>query len=282
MNQLKLKHGLDEVPPFGELILIGLQWFAIAVPIVIIVGKIVAGLHFDDAAAQIIYIQKIFFLSGIALLAQLFWGHRLPLITGPATILLVAIISGGAGSFGSVYTAISIGGLILFLLNAAGLFGYLSKLFTAPVVATILMLVAFTLAPMIIDLIVSSNAPGQALADLCFSLVLVLALFFVSSRLSGFWKSTLILWALLAGTILYILIFPHNIMEAGTAARGAFGGFFQNMNFKPVFEPGVIIAFLVCFLALSINDLGSIYSVGGMLKTEQMASRIRWGLSFTG
>ena len=60
MNPVQFKHKLDDVPPFGEMLLLGLQWFTIVVPILIIVGKIVAGLHFADPAEQIIYIQKIF------------------------------------------------------------------------------------------------------------------------------------------------------------------------------------------------------------------------------
>ncbi|NMD42705.1 MAG: xanthine permease, partial [Firmicutes bacterium] len=111
MSSLKLKYGLDEVPPFFELIMLGLQWFAIAVPVVLIVGKIVAGLHFSDPGAQIVYIQKIFFITGFSLLAQLLWGHRLPLVIGPATILLVGIVASRAAGLNAIYTAIAIGGL---------------------------------------------------------------------------------------------------------------------------------------------------------------------------
>lgn len=282
MNPLRLKYGLDDLPPFAELILLGLQWFAIIVPIVIIVGKIVAGLHFTHAVDRIIYIQKIFFVAGVSLLVQLLWGHRLPLLIGPATILLVGIVAGRSSSFGAIYTAIAIGGLALFLLTAAGLFNHIRKLFTAPVVATILILVAFTLTPMILDLIVPSVTPELALSNLCFSLAFVLLLFWVGSRVGGFWKSTLIMWALIAGTVVYTLFIPGSFHVESTAGTGLISDFFHNMNFKPVFEPGVLIAFMVCFLALSINDLGSIYSLGGMLKPDQMSERLRRGLSLTG
>lgn len=279
MSSLKLKYGLDEVPPFFELILLGLQWFAIAVPVVLIVGKIVAGLHFSDPGAQIIYIQKIFFITGISLLAQLLWGHRLPLIIGPATILLVGIVASRAAGLNAIYTAIAIGGLALFLLNAAGLFNYLRRLFTAPVVATILILIAFTLTPMILDLIVS-DAVG-ALPNLVFALLFVVGLFWVNRRARGFWSSTLLLWALVIGTAVYLLLFPQSFALVRPAG-GVFAGFFQQMNLQPSFDLGVNISFLICFLALSINDLGSIYSVGGLLKPEEMPTRVSRGLSLTG
>ena len=282
MDPIKLKYGLDEIPPLTELILLGLQWFAIIVPVVIIVGKIVAGLHFSSLSDQIVYIQKIFFVTGISLLVQLLWGHRLPLVIGPATILLVGIAASHASGLSAIYTAIAIGGLVLFLLSAAGLFNYLKKLFTAPVVATILILIAFTLTPMILDLIISSTAPGLALPNLCFSLIFVLCIFWVSRRVGGFWNSTLIMWALVIGTIVYVLLFPSSFVVIKEAGTGINAGFFQNMNFRLSFEPGVIISFLVCFLALSINDLGSIYSVGGLLNPEQMSKRVTRGLSLTG
>ncbi len=280
MSSLKLKYGLDEVPPFFELIMLGLQWFAIAVPVVLIVGKIVAGLHFSDPGAQIVYIQKIFFITGFSLLAQLLWGHRLPLVIGPATILLVGIVASRAAGLNAIYTAIAIGGLALFLLNIAGLFNYLKKLFTAPVVATILILIAFTLTPMILDLIISPAAEQPALANLSFSLVFVLGLFWVSRRARGFWSSTLLLWALIAGSAVYLLLFPQSF-ELARPGSAIVAGFFQDLNLRPSFDPGVIISFLICFLALSINDLGSIYSVGGLLKPDQMDRRVSRGLSLT-
>lgn len=282
MDPLKLKYGLDARPPLGELLLLGLQWFAIAVPIVIIIGNTVAGLHFDSLAEQGVYMQKVFFVTGLSLLAQVLWGHRLPLISGPATILLVGIVASQAGGSSAMYTAIAIGGLALFLLNAIGLFNFLRKLFTPPVVATILVLIAFTLAPLILDLILGAPEKGGALPRLVFSLILVLLLFGAGRYASGFWKSTLLLWALAAGTIIHVLLFPQGMEPAGGAAAGAAASFFRNMNLKPAFEPGLIISFLFCFLALSINDLGSMYSVAALLKPDGMSKRLSRGLSVTG
>ncbi|MGI5823374.1 MAG: uracil-xanthine permease family protein [Dethiobacteria bacterium] len=281
MEPVKFKYGLDERPPFGELIFLGLQWLAIMVPIVVIVGNIVAGLHFSEFAAQITYMQKIFFITGVSLLAQLLWGHRLPLVVGPATILLVGIVAGRASGVSAVYTAMALGGLVLFLLSAAGLFNYLKKLFTPPVVATILIMIAFTLAPMILNLSTTSAVPELAWANMCFVLIFVLCIFAVNRYVDGFWKSTLIMWALIAGTAIYYLVFPQGV-EKMPALQTKITANFLKMNLNLSFEPGVIISFLVCFLALAINDLGSIYSVGGLLKPERMPERVTRGLSLTG
>ncbi|MGI5875785.1 MAG: uracil-xanthine permease family protein [Dethiobacteria bacterium] len=280
--EVKYKYGLDEVPPLSELVFLGLQWLAIIVPIVVIMGNIVAGLHFNEPAGQITYIQKMFFITGISLLVQLLWGHRLPLVVGPATILLIGIVSGRGSGFGAVYTAMALGGLVLFLLSVAGLFNHLKKLFTAPVVATILIMVAFTLSPMILNLITPPAAPGQYPVNICFVLAFVLGIFGVSRHVTGFWKSTLIMWALVGGTAIYCLLFPQEFTSAAAVQDTITAGFLLKTGFNLSFEPGAILSFLVCFQALAINDLGSIYSVGGLLKPEGMAGRVSRGLSLTG
>jgi xanthine/uracil permease len=130
MDPVKFKYGLNEVPPPGELIFLGLQWLAVMIPIVVIAGNVVAGLHFNAFGEQITYMQKVFLMTGVSLLAQLLWGHRLPLVAGPATVLLVGIAASRGSGIGAVYTALAAGGFVLFLLNAAGLFNFLKKLFT--------------------------------------------------------------------------------------------------------------------------------------------------------
>jgi xanthine/uracil permease len=282
MEQLKLKYGLDEVPPIVDLIFLGLQWFVITVPTLIIMGNVVAALHFGNPVDQTIYIQKVFFMTGVSFLIQLLWGHQLPLVMGPSSVLLVGITVSRSSSISDIYTAIAIGGLVLFIISAAGLFNKIKNLFTAPVVATILILVAFTLTPTILNLITSPSAPELALLNLLFALIFVLCIFAVNRYVTGFWKSTLIMWALIVGTVVYLLIFPESFAMAKVADTGIIAGFFSSMNFNWSFDPGVIIAFLICFLALSINDLGSIYSVGGMLKPDHMPKRVTRGLSWTG
>jgi uracil permease len=55
-------------------------------------------------------------------------------------------------------------------------------------------------------------------------------------------------------------------------------------NFMVLAVPdvGVVIAFLICFLALAINDLGSIQAIGSLLKADKMKDRVRRGITTTG
>ncbi len=191
LSKLVLKYGLDDVPPVRELMLFGLQWLAISVPIIIITGNVVAGFHFNDPLGQVVYLQKLFFISGLALFVQLLWGHRLPLITGPATVLLVGVVAAGSSNLAAVYTSILAGGLILFILSISGLFSYLTGLFTSRVVAVILLLIAFTMAPTIMRLIMPSSSPVAPLANLGFALGFVILMLAAGRLLTGIWKSSL-------------------------------------------------------------------------------------------
>lgn len=92
----------------------------------------------------------------------------------------------------------------------------------------------------------------------------------------------MILWAMIAGSTVYYLIFPFAInLEAIIDQR--FAGFFLT---GPItrwsLESGVLVSFLFCFFALSINDLGSIQSMQGILNPTGMSSRINRGITFTG
>jgi len=92
------------------MMLLGLQWFAIAFPVIVIIGKIAGDIHSGDPAAQIVYLQKMAFVMAAALIFQVFLGHRLPLIIGPSTVLLVGIIASREFGRATVYTAIIAGG----------------------------------------------------------------------------------------------------------------------------------------------------------------------------
>jgi xanthine/uracil permease len=277
-----LKYGLEKTPPFSEFLLFSLQWLAISIPTIIIIGPVVAELHFDNLGEQVIYLQKLFFITGLAMFFQLLWGHRLPLVMGPAAVLLIGVLAGQGNSLDEIYSSILVGGIILTLLSITGLFAQLKRFFTTRVVATILLLIAFTLTPTIMNLIVPpSGSQVPALFNILFAFGLILLMFVANSVLGGIWKSTLIIWVMLFGSLLYSIISP---VSANIDASGYkfLATFFADMTFKLSLEPGLLISFLVCFLALSINDLGSIQSVGELIKPDNMPKRINRGITLTG
>ena len=282
MSRMAFKYGLDDVPPPGVLILFGLQWLALSVPTIVIIGKVVAGFHFNSYADQVIYVQKAFFVTAVGLLSQLLWGHRLPLIIGPAAVLLVGVVASRGNDLHTVYSSILIGGIVLTVLAGTGLFGHLKKFFTPRVVAVILILIAFTLAPTIMNLIVTPVMQASSLFNLVFALIFVLCMFVSGRYLTGIWKSTIIIWSMLAGSLVYFLFFPGQFGLADGGGLNFTAPFFSLLDFKLSVDPAVLSSFLICFLALSINDLGSIQSVGELIQPDNMQKRITRGVSLTG
>jgi len=280
-ERMQLKYGHEDRPPFKEIIIYGMQWFAVTVPAVIILGKILGGMQ-GGPESGMLYMQKLLALMSLSLLVQIWRGHRLPLVIGPATVLLIGILASQDSPPAAVYSTILICGVVLTLLGVSGFFTKIRNLFTPRVVAVILLLVAFTMMPAIVSMISGSSGRCSSVHNLSFAFVFILIMFGAQRVLEGLWNSTLILWGMVIGSLVYFLINPDWIEIAGTAQFELTGHFFHNLTGSVVFDPGLIIAFLLCFVGLAINDLGSIQAVGSVLQAEDMPARITRGVSFTG
>jgi uracil permease len=269
--------GIDDRPETASLLIFGLQWLAVSVPTILIIGKVVAGLQTDGSAVP--YLQKLFLLISLVLLAQVYLGHRLPLVLGPATVLLVGILASFDQGSAAINASLLLGGLLLAGFAATGIIGRLKSLFTPRVITVVLILIAFTLAPTILDLVTGGGTVPSTQTFL-FSLASVLALFIANGFLKGIWKSTLPLWAILLGTPAYIALFGAVPLPPGETALLALPGDLLAPLAVP--DAGVLAAFLVCYLALAVNDLGSIQSVGGLLRASGMEERVNRGVAVTG
>src|SRR5271157_154604 len=277
---MRVTYSVDERPPFLELLLLGIQWMAIVIPIVVVIGKVVGEVQPGSPADETLFMQKTAFLIAVTVAGQVLLGHRLPLVAGPAAVLVVGLAASQGFSRSAVYTSIMVGGLVLTATAATGLFAHIRRLFTSRVVAVILLLIAFTLAPAIIGLIAG---PGpHALSRAGFATLMTLLMFFGSRYLRGVWKSTLILWSFAAGTCACALLFPGSVQVRQSSSVPIFSSFFTHMTAGLSLEPGVLFSFLVCYLGLSINDLGSIESVGELTKTPNLDRRVNRGITVSG
>lgn len=279
---MQFNYGLNDRPPWTELFLFGLQWFTIAVPVIIIIGKITGVFHFSEPGDQIIYLQKLSFVMAIALFCQVLIGHRLPLIIGPSTVLLIGVIASQGFDTDTIYSAILCGGLLLAFISITGLFSHLQRLFTARVVAVVLLLIAFSLSPTILNLIVGAGTKASPLVNLIFFLTLIFCMVVLHRLSKGVWKSTTIIWAMILGSIMYFLIVPGSMNLTPALDADLVSGFFSHVTTGLSFNAGVLISFLFCFIALSINDLGSIQSMNELLKPPDMSKRITSGMFITG
>ena len=273
-----MKYELNDKPGMLPMLMYGLQWWIVSLPCVVIMGIIVSQLHYTNVAEQTFYLQKLFGIMGIVMIVQVLWGHRLPLIIGPASVLLIGILSTVSSGIPAVYTGIMVGGLVLTVLAYSGLLGKLQFVFTSRIVTVILILIAFTLTSVILKLVLGDAV--RALFNMFFTLVMVLALVIGNKLLRGIWKSTTVLWGIVGGVLVYYGVFglpmlPSTgveiILEQATV-----------LNFPLNFEAGTILAFLFCYIALIVNELGSIQAVGHMLQADHMDRRTTRGVGIVG
>ena len=278
---MQLQYGLDEKVPFFKTLLFGIQWAVLLISTIIILGRVVGMIHYTDQFSQILYLRKLLIISSLTLTAQIFLGHRLPLIPGPSAVLLIGILASISFPVSVIYTSIMAGGIIVALLSVSGLLKHVNRFFTANVISVVLILIAFTMTPAIMDLIIDKKGGVNPSHNMLFAVIVIFVMFIFYRILKGIWKSTIVIWSIVLGSVAYWFIF-----RAGQAAPPYEGpwldSFLYNLNTNLSFHPGVMISFFFCFIALLINDLGSIQSVNEILEVKDREGRVKRGVFITG
>ena len=276
---MNLRYNIDSRPPFGQLMLYALQWFVLAVAVVVTSLFIAVG----SPAERVLYAQKVFALVGVATILQAMWGHRMPIVVGPAAVLLVGIITalasqGAEVNTNKIYTAVLVGGVVVTAVAAARALSHLQRIFTPRIVIVILMLIAVTLAPTIRNLIFPAAEVARHGFGLWFTIVGVPVMAFASHKLRGVVKSIIIPISLLVGCLIYYAIYGGfgDVFALYTESEGSL------LIPQLEFDGSMIIAFLLCYVALLINDVGSIQALGGMLSLPDTDKRCGRGVAFTG
>lgn len=226
--------------------------------------------------------QKLFFLSGLFLFIQVLWGHKMPIIIGPASVLLIGIVSSLSSSYSVIYTSIALGGLLLSIIATSNLLTKINLLFTNRIIVVILLLIGITLSPVILNLIFE-NSVGSENFNLWFSIILVFLMLVMNKFFVGIWKSVVILIGIALGVIANHWLGKPLISTLPTSTTGvAFSSEFSFFIFPLKWDFGVLVSFVFCYIALLINELGSLKSIGSMLDVKDIESRIKRGVLITG
>lgn len=272
---MNLKFNIDDKLPFGQQMLYAAQWLILAIAVVSTSTFVAQG----SDAEKLFFAQKLFAVIGVTGLIQVLWGHKLPIVVGPASVLLVGVVSSlnAKAPTDAIYTSIAIGGVLVTLLTFGGLLRYVQRLFTPRIVVVILMLIALTLAPVIKNLIFPEKAAeGVHMFGLVFTLLGCLGMVVLNRTLQGVVKSLVIPVALIVGSVAYYMLFPMANNPGSAASLD--GLFLESMSV----DWSLIVAFVICYVALLINDVGSIESLGAMLGVQGMDSRLKRGVRITG
>lgn len=300
-----LAYGLEDRPKFGIGLLFGLQWLVLFLPLVVITSALFTRSAGLDQAASLAFYTKTLIVCGLAMTIQPLIGHRLPLVDGPAAVLLLTSINLVGLGLDVVAGGMIVGGLLLFAVAVFRLHRPLIRLFTPNVVAAVLLLIAVTLTPLLAPLFMGrSGAPprmdlfgvvltptGRLLdawhtvlkgdpvsAMLALGLCLVTAM--AGFRLRGVWRSMSLFIGIALGMGVMALLgrvdWSPIYGSAWLALPG--GGFFSPVSFRL----SAILAFVVSYVALIINQVGSITSVQAMVEADDIPARTRRSLGLNG
>lgn len=261
---------LEDRPSVGATLLYGLQWLMICIPVVL-TSTFVA-----PAGEMVFFTQKLFALCGLTIVVQVLLGHRLPLVAGPAAVLLMGVIAAASQGHAAstIFPSMVIGGAMVTLLAIVGAMKYIQKIFTPRIVAAIVLLIAFTLIKPIIGLIFADKAhAGLALVS---AIVGVAVMAWANKVLRGIWKSMVVIAAMILGALFYYAMtgFPTEFVRDTKAP--------QLLLTEIHLDAGVVIAFIFCYIALLINQVGSVQALGQFVGADGMAKRQKRGLLITG
>ena len=135
--------------------------------IVVIIG-IISPFALHGSGRTDFYMQKLFGIMGLAMIVQMLWGHRLPLVIGPASVLLIGILATVSIGVEGIYTSL----MIEVEYSLCWLFPvycpFTSRIYSR-IIVVILCLIAFTLSPVILRLILQEI---RLSCSICFSFVI--------------------------------------------------------------------------------------------------------------
>ncbi len=254
----------------GAMLLYGLQWLMICLPVVL------TSTFIAPEGETVCYTQKMFAVMGITMLVQVLWGHRLPLVAGPAAALLMGVITASAQGYGSdvIYPSMIVGGILVSIIALSGVLKRIQHIFTPRIVVSILLLVSFTIAEPIVGMIFSDA--GHRTLAIVFAPVCVLLMAVANNLLKGVWKTTVVIWAMILGSLVYYAFtgFPTELAKDSVEPH--------LLNLPMRVDAGVVVAFVFCYIALLINEIGSVQSLGDMLAADNMPRRNKMGTMLTG
>lgn len=255
-----------------------LQWFVVIVPPAFgfwVVAGDLAGVAESDR--QTLILASLLGL-GLATLAQVVAGHRMPVFEGPASTYLAAVavlsVGGAAGSPAAVTGGLLAAGLLVLLLGLAGIDRLLVRIFTPPVATAFLITVTLTVVPATLERAIGYSGAqpwGVWSAWLSSAVVVIVAV-------AGQWivalRSYSLLAALVLGTLTYALVtgVPDPVTDSGWSAPDLFPWG------APVLGGSIVAPFVIAGLLASFNAIASIRMMAATTGDPPPAGSERRGL----
>ena len=166
---------------------------------------------------------------------------------------MVGVLATLASGAGAVYGALAVGGGLCAIMGLTGMAAHLRKLYTPPVLASTLMLIAMTLTPTMRDLMFSTQSVGGGGVTFAFALRLIFLMLWAQTYFKGILSSAVLILGMSLGAAAYFALDlnAHPMAMPGMAAMGLPSLWPGEL----ALQPGVIVAFVLCYLAVMSNEL---------------------------
>ena len=277
-----LLFGLEDRPPLFKTLLYGAQWALLFLPMITVSAGVVSSYLGFGPLEETAFLGRILLVSGGIMVLQTLFGHRLPLLDGPSSVIMLVLIALAPLGLASISGGFICGGLLTALLGFLGLFRYIRNLFTDLVVGVITALIALSLIPFMLPLTlgVSSEHPNGDPSVFLVSAVIMAAMVLFTHRLKTVHRTYSFLWTIVLGTILMMVIGKFSLPDTASQTWFRFPRPFWGP--KPEFHAVSIATFLFAYLAVLANEVGSIYSIAEVVGNENLESKLHRGIGFTG
>ncbi|WP_020109106.1 solute carrier family 23 protein [Nocardia sp. 348MFTsu5.1] len=285
----KRVHPVDEVPPAGKLVTLGLQHVIAFYAGAVLVPLIIAGAIGLDDKALTMLITADLFTCGIASLLQAvgIWkiGVRLPLLQGITFAALAPVIKianeNGGGRVGllTVYGAVICAGVFTFFI--APHFAKLIRFFPPVVTGSVITIIGIALLPVGIgdattDPATHTSDPGNS-RWLIYAVGTIFLIVLMQRFFRGFLATIAVLLGLVIGTFIAWTLGDTTFSAVGEAD---WVGFTPPFAFgMPRFDIIAIVSMIVVLMIIAVESTGSVFAtgeiVGKRIKKEDIAATVR-------
>lgn len=273
-----LKYGPDDRVPVKQSIAYAGQhiifFIASAVVMPIMVGYAM-GLSQEDVGALL---QRTLVLCGVMSALQTCFGHRYPIMDGPAGLWsgLLILMASSMTTFGKdlsvlrtdLETGMMVAGALIMLLVVIGLMGPMLRLFTPVINGVLMVMMSLQISPSIVKGMTGITAEnhlivGKSVIVFLFTMFLIL---FINMYAKGFFRSIATFIGVIAGWILSALLglttsvdyFHKGVITLPEAF--AFG--------RPTLDWGIILTCIIAALVLLSMTFASIHGMAEVVEEE--------------
>lgn len=277
-------------------LLAGLQWFFFIFANIVII-PITIGEAFELSQGEVVsLLQMSFIVTGLACMAQAFFGHGRPILEGQSGlwwgIYLTLVITSSAQGIplatlgGSLVTGVVIAGIVTILIGVFGIGPTFDKLFTPGVMGVFMFLLGLTLIQIFLKGMLQipfGNADqGTVMIDLpisALSIFIVLVVIIISIKSPAHIRSYALLIGIILGWILFVILFPN---EGGALQSNSDDVSKLFPLGAPVWNTGIVITVVIASLLNASNTFGALKGTDGLLNKKTTKRDYKTSFSITG